>query len=158
MIRILTFSLLFLFISQCHGQIDQTAIDNVVNEWTKIHNDHNPTELGKLYAPTVLFYCKELPNQECVKIKVTALAKWPSYKQTIVSKIEVTPYESGVLKCDFTKEVVVYGSPKDYQSYLLLKNDSGKYLITGEGDRITDNNLHYQFMMYPILRADNRLS
>ena len=126
-----------------YSQVDEQAVENVVNEWNRAHNEHNANLLTKLYAGNVLFYCKDLPNYECVKIKSNALRQSPNFKQSIVSKIEITNYDSEILKCDFTKEVLMKGGTKDFEAYLLIKNENGNYLIVGEGDRITDENLNY---------------
>lgn len=130
-------------IFKTQGQTDTAGVTNIVNQWTNAHNEHNLNKLEKLYAPTLLFYCKELSNQECLKIKSDALNKSPNFRQTIVSNIQITSYESGTIKCDFTKEVASKKGPKDYASYLLLKKENGNYFIVGEGDKITDANLNY---------------
>ena len=90
-----------------------------------------------------MFYSKELSSQECVREKLDALHKYPSYRQTIVSPIEITSYEGGIFKCDFTKEVSVTRFIRDYASYLIVKKENGTYLIVGESDKITDKNLNY---------------
>ena len=150
------FALILGLTVQSVGQSDSTAINNIIGEWTRAHNEHNPTLLSKLYASKVLFYCQELSNQECVRIKAAALNKMPSYRQSVVSKIEVTYYDSGILKCDFTKEVSANGVTKDYASYLLLKSENGSYSIVGESDNITDANLNYHLNIgNPIDLANN---
>ena len=126
-----------------HAQTEKEDITNIVNQWTECHNQHDLITLEKLYAPTVLFYCKELSNQECVKIKTKALKRSPNFKQRIVSDIQISAYENGTIKCDFVKEVFFKKGPKDFESYLLLKKENENYLITGEGDKITDAKFNY---------------
>jgi len=152
--KILLFaSLLLGQIFTIYGQIDTASITHIVNQWTEAHNEHNLSLFEKLYAPTLLFYCQDLSSQECVKIKSDAFKKSPNFKQTIVSNIAITSYESGIIKCDFTKEVILKKGPKDYASYLLIRLENGSYRIVGEGDKITDANLNYNLNLGK--QADN---
>lgn len=128
---------------KANAQADTENIKNVVYHWTEALNNHDINKLQSLYSAKLLFYCEERSNNECVTIKSKALNKSPNFKQTIVSDIKITSYESGIIKCDFTKQVSSKKGPKDYASYLLIKMENGSYHIVGEGDKITDERLNY---------------
>ena len=135
--------LFFLQLFTTEAQVDSVGVKKIVNQWNEEHNTHNTDNLGKLFSDSVLFYCKKLPKAECIKILVDAFQKAPNFKQQIISKIEITSYESGIIKCDFIKEVNFRKTPLDYPAYLLIKQENNNYLILGEGDKITDANLNY---------------
>ncbi len=149
-------------ILQVYGQLDTLKIDNIVNEWSDAHNNSDYyNKLDKLFAPKLLFYCQELSKEECLKKKYQLLESAYKFKQKIVSNIEITAYESGIIKCDFTKEVLYKNKTKNYPSYLLLRLENEKYLIVGEGDKITDSNLKYSLDLgkqITILNSSENLS
>jgi hypothetical protein len=66
------------------------------------------------------------------------------FKQKIPANPVFTPYTSGVIKCDFVKEVYQNGVWKKLPSYLLITYKNSKYLISGESDLQTDRALKFK--------------
>ena len=118
----------------------ESVIKSIVYKWSKIHNTKNITEFENLYAPTVLFYGKYTDAQKCVQEKSTFLKN--AFHQDIISELQINYYTSGTIKCSFTKQVTYKSKVKEYPSYLLLEYRGEHFLITGESDLITDQNLH----------------
>jgi hypothetical protein len=119
-----------------------STIKAIINQWSDAHNNRDLDKLSVLYSPELLFYCKEQSKEACIDAKRKYLEVFPNFHQDIVSNIEITFYQNEVIKCSFTKKVQAK-KIKNYPAYLLLKERNGTYLITGEGDQITDSNLHY---------------
>lgn len=126
------------------NNIDSALIKSKVIEWSNALSNRDLDKLDRLYSSNLIFYCEEHDKSHCVNVKRKALKASPNFSQSIISNIAITIYDSGVIKCDFTKEVKSKGKTKDYKSYLLFKEENGTYLITGEGDEITDNKLNYR--------------
>lgn len=130
-----------------NGALDSAEILNVVNEWTNALNNRDIDKLDKLYASELLFYCKEEKKEYCLNLKRKALKATPDFNQKIVSNVEITLYENGTVKCDFTKAISSKGKTKNYPAYLLLSPFNTTYLIIGESDKITDGNLNYNLSL-----------
>ncbi len=147
--------LIFGSVSILYGQSDTTIIKNIVYEWSDAHNSHDIAKLSNLYAPELLFYCKNRSKDECIKIKADAFKGAPDFRQKIISNIAITFYKSGIIKCEFTKDVSFKDKWKSYPSYLLLENENNEYLIVGESDKITDANMNYDLNLGPQIMVEN---
>jgi hypothetical protein len=120
----------------------ESTIRNIVYKWTEIHNSKNINEFKDLYASTVLFYGSYKDEQDCIREKRTFLKN--TFNQEIISSIQFNYYSSGTIKCSFTKQVTYKQKVKQYPAYLLFERRGDNYVITGESDLITDQNLHVQ--------------
>lgn len=138
--------LLFALVMQAQTEIvNRTKIKSLVEEWNLAHNKKDVSGFEKLYASNVLFYCQQLSRQECLKKKSKLFSTDHKFDQEIISKaLVITAYTSGIIKCDFTKEVTFNSKTKQYPSYLLLRKSEDGYVIVGESDEITDRNLKYK--------------
>lgn len=118
----------------------KTTITKLVNRWSEIHNSKNVDKFDDLYAPIVLFYGSYKEKAKCIKEKTTFLKN--TFHQEIISPLQFKYYSSGIIKCSFTKEVTYKQKVKQYPAYLLFQKNENNYLITGESDSITDQNLN----------------
>jgi hypothetical protein len=144
------FVLLFLFavvypagVSQ-RMQIDTKEIEPLIREWNYANNFRSSESFGNVYASTILFYTQDLSRDGAIALKREMFRKKPQFRQRIILPITYTPYSSGVIKCDFIKEVLEGSVWKQYPSYLLFSYDGNRYAIVGESDYPTDNTLGYR--------------
>jgi hypothetical protein len=89
------------------------------------------------------FYGQELGSEQSVLKKTSLLRATPDFHQELIGEITLKQYDSGIIKCEFIKEVTSNAKVYRYPSYLLLRNISDELYIYGESDDITDRNLHY---------------
>lgn len=125
-------------------QVDLGLIKEIVEKWSQAHNTKDRGAFQELYAPTLLFYTKELPQKECIQIKLNRLNSSKLYSQKITSSLVNTFYKSGIIKCDFTVEVTAGTIATENRFYLLLALRDNTYQIVGESDPLTDKKLNYQ--------------
>lgn len=135
-------------------QIDLDLIKLTVEQWSEAHNTKDKDVFKKLYAPTVLFYTKELPQSECIQIKFDRLNSGKSFSQKIITDLTNTFYQSGITKCEFTKEVKSGSKIRQYKSYLLLEVKDNAYQIVGESDLQTDAKLKYTLELGPKYKVE----
>ncbi len=135
-------------------QIDLDLIKLTVEQWSEAHNTKDKEVFKKLYAPTVLFYTKELPQSECIQIKFDRLNSGKSFNQKIITDLTNTVYQSGITKCEFTKEVSIGSKVRQYKSYLLLEVKGNSYQIVGESDLQTDAKLKYTLELGPKYKVE----
>ena len=136
--------LMFLFAGQLAGQADNIEkIKSIVNKWSDAHNARDYEAFNTLFASKLLFYTVDQDKSRCIAAKRKAFEVSPNFYQEIVSPIKITFYESGTIKCSFSKEVHAKKT-KTYSSYLLLKAENETYLIIGESDNLTDSNLNFK--------------
>lgn len=124
---------------------ENTFIKNIVNQWNEAQNAKNLAALKELYGITVFYYGRYMEQASVLKKKNAFFSK-DTY-QEIVSPIVLHFYNSGNIKCDFTKRVTYKGEPKEYPAYLLVQKRDGKYIIAGESDAITDKNVHAEISL-----------
>lgn len=127
-------------------KVDTIAIREVVVRWNESHQEGTAVAFEDLYAPVVLFYTQSLARQKCIQQKLSELRKNPSH-QRIASDLQLTFYEDGIVYCAFNKEVGHGNGKMSTPSYLLLKRVNDKYVITGEGDLITDRNKQFHLSL-----------
>jgi hypothetical protein len=134
------------------AEIDQRSIRILIDKWNFANNSRSLESFSNTYAADLIFYGKLVSKKRAIELKQKLFKTNPDFRQRIVSDIRYTPYTSGVVKCDFTKEVREYTRWKQYPSYLLVSYDRGRYRITGESDYVTDKNLGYRLSIgEPIL-------
>ena len=144
------FVLLFLFavvypagVSQ-RMQVDTKEIEPLIREWNYANNFRSSESFENVYAPALLFYTQDLSRDRAIALKRELFRQKPQFRQRINLPITYTPYSNGVIKCDFTKEVLEGADWKQYPSYLLFSYDGNRYTIVGESDYPTDNTLGYR--------------
>ncbi|MBG9377193.1 hypothetical protein I5907_13195 [Panacibacter sp. DH6] len=142
MSRVFTFIVLLCFFSgaRANDNKDITEIEQLVSAWNNNHNTKNIEAFKLQYAPTLYFYGKYADVKQCLKSKQKFLRN--SYSQQIVTPVSITKFSSGAIKCSFTKSVTYKQTTKEYPAYIVLERRGNKYLIIGESDLLTDQNLH----------------
>lgn len=124
-------------------EADLTQIRTTVARWSEAHNRASISTFSELYAPSLLFYAKRLTQDECILIKYKQLNSAKDYNLKIITSIESTFYESGIVRCDFTKEVRIESKVTQSRSYLLLARIGNNYQIVGESDLSVDSKFNY---------------
>lgn len=114
----------------------------MVRAWSVAHNDWDIKELDRLYAPKVLFFCQEISRKECINKFASLLKPSDPYEHRIVSEITATEFQNGLIKCDFSKEVVSRAGTTTTSSYLVLKREGGNYSIVAEGETEADKKMN----------------
>ena len=113
-----------------------TDINNLVKKWDEAHNIFKLEELKTIFSTEVLFYGRKVRSAQIIAIKKSLLAE--GFEQAITTPINIIYYSSGTIKCEFTKRTKIGAKIKEHLCYLLVKKINGKYLVTGEGDALTD--------------------
>lgn len=124
--------------------IDTAAISSLVHEWNFANNTRSIETFQNLYSDELLFYTQDLGEEAAVELKQDMFESKPGFRQNIASGITFTAYTSGVVKCDFIKEVWEQSRWRKYPSYLLISYNGNKYEVAGESDYPTDKTLSYQ--------------
>lgn len=141
--KLLLIILPFYFLSSgARAEDDIPVIEKLVFKWNDIHNTGNASSLRDLYNYSVLFYGQYTSRELCLNKKRAFLQD--HYSQEIISPIKIDHFTSGTIRCSFIKRVKYRENLKEYPAYLLLEKRGSKYIITGESDLITDQNLHFQ--------------
>jgi hypothetical protein len=122
--------------------IDTKELEPLVKEWNFAHNARSTEAFRRIYDNRLLFYTQTLSRQKCLSLKQALFNKQPAFQQRITDLI-FTPYTSGVIKCDFKKDVFANHQWKTYSAYLLISYANNHYKIVGEGDYQTDRTLHF---------------
>lgn len=136
-IRLLTASIFLFSFGSCSN--NESDITDLVFKWNELHNTHYIDQFKELYAQDVLFYGNKSTAEACVIKKKKFLAQLSN--QEIISPIVIRYYLSGQIRCDFTKRTYINKKVTEHFSYILFKKVDGKYLITGESDLRTDENM-----------------
>ena len=123
--------------------IDTKAIESVIREWNFANNSRNIESFRNVYGEQLVFYTQDISEAKAIQLKQQLFRLKPNFEQRIISEIVYTPYTSGVIKCDFTKEVFETTRWKKYPSYLLVSYEGNRYQIVGESDNATDRVLKY---------------
>lgn len=123
--------------------IDTREIESLVDEWMFANNGRNLESFRRVYAERLLFYTENISETKAIELKQQLFKLKPYFTQRIITPITYTPYTSGVIKCEFTKEVYEKTYWKKYPSYLLVSYEDNQYEIVGESDVATDRVLEY---------------
>jgi hypothetical protein len=130
-----------------HLKLKEREIGLLVEEWNIVHNGRELLGFDNLYADSLLFYTQRLPKSKAIVLKQKLFNKNTDFRQRITTDIDVSAFEHGVLKCDFTKEVWDNSEWKSYPSYLLVKFVDNRFQIVGESDYVTDRRLKYKLAL-----------
>lgn len=127
--------------------IDTREIEPLINQWNFAHNARSSQSFREVYDDRVVFYAQQLNRSACIAMKQKLFREHRDYGQKIASPIKYKAYTSGVIKCDFTKEVTKDGVVWRYPAYLLVSYENNKYKIVGESDDATDKTLNYYLQL-----------
>lgn len=125
-------------------RIDTDEIESLIDEWNFAHNSRNIHSFQTVYADRLLFYTEKVTESKAIALKRQLFDLKPYFRQRITTEIKYTPYSSGVVKCEFTKEVFEQTHWKKFPSYLLVSYENNHYSIVGESDYPTDRALKYK--------------
>jgi hypothetical protein len=120
---------------------EKTEITDLVWKWNSALHMSTIDQLNNLYATSVLSNGKQLTRAECIKEKLALLNQFAGLHQEIITPIEITCYQSGTIRCSFTKRVRYKETVGDYPGYLLLEKSGDHYQITGEGGQESEQSL-----------------
>jgi hypothetical protein len=124
--------------------VDSREIEPLINEWNFANNSRSVDGFANVYHKKLLFYTQTVSRSAAIAFKQNLFKRQPGFEQRIVSPITYTPYTSGVIKCDFTKEVFEDSTRRLYAGYLLVSYENNRYWIVGESDYKTDKTLNYK--------------
>lgn len=138
-----------------HIGIDTIAIKALIQEWNFANNTRSVETFENVYGDRLLFYTQDVSEAEAIALKQKLFRAKPGFRQTIVSGIRFTPYTSGVIKCDFIKDVWERSGWRKYPSYLLVSFQNNRYEIVGESDDATDRILKYDLNIGEPMRFES---
>jgi hypothetical protein len=124
--------------------VDSKEIEALINEWNFANNTRSVDGFANVYHTKLLFYTQTVSRSAAIAFKQKLFQRQPGFEQRIVTPITYTPYTSGVVKCDFTKEVFEDSTRRLYPGYLLVSYENNRYWIVGESDYKTDKTLNYK--------------
>jgi hypothetical protein len=127
-----------------HLKVDVDAVRSLLANWNEAHTLNKVENLESLYADEVIFYGSVLTRENCVSKKRSMLERQDDFSQEINPDIVLSAYSSGVIRCDFIKTVSSNKKTFDYNSYLIIKERAGEYVIVGESDLTTDSRTQYK--------------
>jgi ketosteroid isomerase-like protein len=107
----------------------------VIEEWNRLHNEHDAEKLASLYAPKVLFYGASLSRADCANKKRVAFAATPDYAQsTRDAKLESA--EAGRTFVRLVKTSTTKGKSTNYPTILVIDANGN---IMEESDDLPDD-------------------
>ena len=120
----------------------ETSISDVVYYWNDLVNSRKVNALYNLYAPSVLYYGREMRDRACIKDKENFYKRYPFFSQSI-DNLHIVQISKNLYKVYFDKYVKMKKNSKikNYPSYILLGYINNRPYVFVEGDRITDKNL-----------------
>lgn len=146
------FSVAMLSVSGQRLGLDIPEMEAVVLAWNQANASRDSRAFDSLFADKLLFYTESVSRKRAIALKQKFFTSKPEFTQRLATEVTYIPYTSGVVLCEFTKEVYTAGSWKKYPSYLLLALENNKYIIVGESDIRTDRVLKYNLKIGEPLR------
>jgi hypothetical protein len=120
--------------------INKAEIRSLINEWNRAHANRSDAAFKNVYADSVVFDLLFRTAAVCIYRKQDFLRQFPDYRQKIASEISYTQFP-GVVKCEFTKEVIKDSVLWRYPAYVLVVGNDAGYRIAGESDDDTGRTL-----------------
>lgn len=117
------------------------VLSNLVEDWNKAHTSKDIGKLSNLYDNSIMFYGIPKDKNFCLESKLLTFQKYPDYYQQIYGEIQKEKISETEYKCTFVKRVTFNKKTNDYPSYLIISNKQDNWIITTEGDLVTDKNL-----------------
>lgn len=124
-------------------RLDTNAMKLLVEEWNIIHNVRSVKGFENIYSDQILFYTRKISKDQAITLKQAMYKRNPEFRQRIASDVKFTAYSKGLVKGDFTKEVLQNGDWVKYPSYILLTYEEGRIRIVGESEYPTDKKLKF---------------
>lgn len=135
--------------------IDTIRIESLIQQWNFANNSRSTETFESIYSDTLLFYTETLSRPKAIALKLALFKRKPDFQQRIKGGISCRSYASGVVKCDFEKEVLEGGRIRIYPSYVLVSYENNRHRIVGESDYATDRTLGYRLGIGRPLEFDN---
>lgn len=124
-------------------QVETKDIESLIREWNYANNSRSLESFRNVYGAQLIFYTQTVTESNAIALKQELFRLKPYFRQKITTGLTYTPFTSGVIKVDFTKEVMERSGWKQYPSYLLVSFDDNRYQIVGESDYATDKTLKF---------------
>jgi hypothetical protein len=124
--------------------VNTKKIELLINQWNLIHNNANVEGFENIYDDQLLFYSEHVSRSKATLLKKLLFVRNPGYQQKITTDIKYTLHTNGVVKCEFTKEVLQAGEWDREPMYLLVGFKNHGYWIIGESDFATDKENNYK--------------
>lgn len=146
--KYLTLSLLAIFFCfPTTGQqltLNTKKIEALIDKWNLIHNQANVEGFDNIFDDQLLFYSEHVSRSKATLLKKLLFVRNPGYQQRVTADIKYTLHTNGVVKCEFTKEVLRDGEWEGEPMYLLVGFKNSGYWIIGESDHRTDQQYGYK--------------
>jgi hypothetical protein len=113
-------------------------IELLIEEWNILHNARKLKAFESVYGKELLFYAESVARKDAIMAKRKLFNRRSDYRQRITTDIAYTAYADGIVKCEFTKEVLQNSKWKAFPSYVLVRYEGTRYWIVGESDYATD--------------------
>ncbi|EAQ40497.2 hypothetical protein MED134_07069 [Dokdonia sp. MED134] len=116
-------------------KLKETQAIAILYDWNEKHNNHTASHQTIEYMDYVNFYGSEKELNEITEIKQRLFKRYPDFKQRIIASSIKTVGDDEIERIEFTKEVIMGGETKLYNSFLEFSGGHyGAFFITGEGD------------------------
>lgn len=146
--KYLTLSLLAIFLCfPATGQqltLNTKKIEALIEKWNLIHNQANVEGFDNIFDDQLLFYSEHVSRSKATLLKKLLFVRNPGYQQRISADIKYTLHTNGVVKCEFTRDVLRDGEWEGEPMYLLVGFKNHGYWIIGESDPRTDQQYGYK--------------
>jgi hypothetical protein len=120
--------------------ISRDAVRSVTLAWSTALDRHDVSALVGLYGEHVRFYGRDTTRQAVIDAKRAALGPSSTYRQSIVSLVDVAPAEGDTMIATFTKRSGSASRMREVSARLVLSaSDGGAPVIVEETDDPTQN-------------------
>ena len=132
------------YLVSCNGCSDKKdkltnkSFAELVSIWNEANSKKDVATLSAMYDSVVHFYQYKYTLQECIDSKNKYFEKHPQFIQTIEGQVFADTLSEGVVRVNFTKQVVLEDEIKSVPAYLIFKNYNGVWKISAESDLETD--------------------
>jgi hypothetical protein len=126
---------------ESNGDTEYNSVKSLVQNWNKTHQYYDFTAMQKIYSDKVLYYGKEMTNQDIVLAKQSFIKKNNDFTQSILGDLTIENLSDLRIKVSFIKQASFGGKRNEYPSYLELQKTDSEWKICTESDNITDKNL-----------------
>lgn len=124
---------------------DSTMLKNKIAEWNTHHNTKALNHLKLLYDDSVLYYGKFKTNDMIVTDKRNFFNKNVHFYRKDIGKITFVKLSQNKVQCNFIKQTIKNKVCRSYPSYLIFRKTNNKWLISTEGDLVTDKILSLSY-------------
>lgn len=132
-------------------------MDKLIQSWFACYNNWDLKKLKSLYFEKVLYYGKNLSQEQCINEKLKFFTPHTTFTQKIVSEVSYEKNKNGIIIAKFIKRAGFNNKLQNYPSYLLIFKHSADFLIFGEGDEISDKKLNFKLNINEITNPESVL-